>query len=170
VSVDKPGFEAFYRHWKPQVRRFLVWYEADHTLVDDATQVTMISAYRYWGKLQTLQKPGAWLFKIARQRLADERERRHADVLLGTIADDHIHAEVHRAPCPTDAVDDRLAVLELVRKLPPHQIAPIILHFWGYSDSDIGRITGLKPASVRSYRCLGMRTLTSLHPNTQEGA
>lgn len=171
---DKPGFEAFYRHWRPQLYRFLAWYEQDTSFIDDVVQEVMISAYRYWERLNTYEKPGPWLLMIARQRASLERKRRHGDALRDAIPEEQISTRAGRAASAAyeelERVDDRLAIVPYVRKLPPQQIAPIVLHFWGYSDLEIAEITGLRPATVRTYRSNGLRTLNRLHPGVEGDA
>lgn len=174
---DKPGFEAFYRHWKPQLFRFLAWYEQDTSFIEDVVQEAMISAYRYWETLRTYEKPGSWLMMVARQRASCERKRRHSDALHNTIPEEQIAERASGATHPTtagnpdlQAVDDRLQILAYVRKLPPQQIAPVVLHFWGYTDREIAEITGLRPATVRTYRSNALRTLNSLCPAVEGDA
>ena len=171
---DKPGFEAFYRHWRPQLYRFLAWYEQDTSFIDDVVQEVMISAYRYWETLRTYERPGSWLLRVARQRASLERKRRHGDALRDAIHEEKISARARGTTTDVDKdmerVDNRLAILPYVRKLPPQQIAPIVLHFWGYSDVEIAEITGLRPATVRTYRSNGLRTLNSLHPGVEGDA
>lgn len=160
-SLDKE-FEDFYLYWTPQLRRFLAWMEADATLIDDAVQETMLSALRYWGGLRHAEHPRAWLFKVVQQRLADLASRRSREVLCGDLP------PPGACVTPHDAVDARLAIVALVRKLPRRQIAPVVLHFYGLSDQEIGQITDLTPASVRSYRCRALAVLRNMLPGDEE--
>ena len=164
---EKPEFEAFFRYWRPQLHRILSWYEPDKSLIEDAAQETLISAYRYWETLSCKENQRAWLFKIARQRLSDERQRRRAEALCGEITEGR--AGQARDSPDTNAVDDRLEIVQHVRKLPEHQIAPVVLHFYGFSDKEIAEITSLSPASVRTYRSRGLRTLKQLAPPLEGG-
>lgn len=59
-------------------------------------------------------------------------------------------------------MDDRLTVMAFVRKLPTHQIAPVVLHFYGFKDREIGKIVGIAPTSVRTYRSQGLKTLSAM--------
>ncbi|MEU0040961.1 sigma factor [Streptomyces sp. NPDC006333] len=62
-------FDQFFLRWEPQVRRYLLWLEGDHAIIDDAAQETMLAAHSYWDFVNGLRKPQAWLFKVAGQRL-----------------------------------------------------------------------------------------------------
>jgi DNA-directed RNA polymerase specialized sigma24 family protein len=45
------GFEEFFRHYEPMVRRHLIRQEAEPGILDDAAQLTMVSAFRYWDRV-----------------------------------------------------------------------------------------------------------------------
>lgn len=157
VPRGPAGFEEFYRHWLPQIKRYLTWLEADRSVIDDAAQETMASAYRYWDKVSGYENPRVWLFRVAGQRLSDERSKRRANALT----DDSWFRDV---PCadPIGQVDALIRVVPLLRKLPTHQVAPVVLHYYGFSDQEIGQIAGIAPATVRSSRCRALRVLKTL--------
>jgi len=68
VTPVAEDFTRFFVCWEPQVRRYLIWLEGDSSVIDDAAQETMLSAYRYWKKVSELEQPRGWLFKVAGQR------------------------------------------------------------------------------------------------------
>ncbi|WP_329537838.1 hypothetical protein OG568_57060 (plasmid) [Streptomyces sp. NBC_01450] len=51
------GFEEFFRHYEPMVRRHLIWQEAEPGILDDAAQLTMVSAFRYWDRVGHRSRP-----------------------------------------------------------------------------------------------------------------
>ncbi|MFI6051312.1 RNA polymerase sigma factor [Streptomyces violascens] len=119
----KPGseeFSRFFAHWEPQVRRYLIWLEGDLSVIDDTAQETMISAFRYWERVRNHAQPRAWLFKVAGQRLCDAQEaRRRAG--LSTDPSDLPDGIPSGAKDAFAVWDDRLAILDAVRKLPQQQ-------------------------------------------------
>ncbi|MFF2026698.1 RNA polymerase sigma factor [Streptomyces sp. NPDC058171] len=150
----KPGaedFSWFFARWEPQVRRYLVWLEGDHSVIDDAAQETMISAFRYWETVKVLDRPQAWLFKVAGQRLGDAQEARRR---LG-VSTDPYELPDRSPPGARDEFsvhDDRLAILEAVRKLPPQQGAAIGLQVQhDLPLNEIADIMGVSTGSVKTH-------------------
>ncbi len=166
MTADDVGFEEFYRQWMPQLRRFLTWLEPDSSTIEDAAQETMLSALRYWPTLRQKEHPRTWLFMVARQRLSDERDRRRAHALRGEIEDT---STVENTTAGPESVDNRLAIVGYVRKLPSHHVLPVVLHFYGFSDREIAQIAGIAPSSARSYRSLALRTLNGLVDHGSKG-
>ncbi|MEV6408827.1 sigma-70 family RNA polymerase sigma factor [Streptomyces bobili] len=161
----RPGseeFTDFFVHWEPQVRRYLIWLDGDRSVIDDAAQETMISAFKYWEKVKVLDQPRAWLFKVAGQRLSDVREARH-------------RAGVSTAPydfpdtMPPDrrdefsVRDDRLTILEAVRKLPRQQATAIALQVQhDLPLNEIADIMSISVGSVKTHLYHARRTLKAL--------
>ena len=158
MSAASPvGFEEFFRHWLPQLKRYLAWLEADVSIIDDAAQETMASAYRYWEKVGTYDNPKIWLFRVAGQRLSDQREKRRRLALTGDLETlDRQHQD------DLARVEAQHQLLPLLRKLPVHQAAPLVLFYYGFSDQEIAEIVGIAPTSARSARCRGMKMLREL--------
>ncbi|MEU8140225.1 RNA polymerase sigma factor [Streptodolium elevatio] len=168
-AYGPPGFEEFFRYYAPMVHRYLIWQEAESSILDDTVQATMLSAYRYWGRVSELDPPTGWLFKVARQRLQDARAaHRRNGVLLGsdalnrTIADaDHILA-----------CDQRLDILAAIRKLPRRQREAVALREqFGLPYKEIAAVMGASPATVRAHVHQARRTLEAmLGDETPKGA
>lgn len=150
----KPGsedFSRFFAHWEPQVRRYLIWLEGDRSVIDDAAQETMISALRYWERVEVLEQPRAWLFKVAGQRLGDALEARRR---LGMSTDPHGLPD--RSPTwakdEFSVQDDRLAILDAVRKLPPQQATAIALQYQhDLPLNEIADIMSISTGSVKTH-------------------
>ncbi|MFD7770463.1 RNA polymerase sigma factor [Streptomyces sp. NPDC059787] len=165
--VPEEEFHAFFTRWEPQVRRFLIWLEGDLSVIDDAAQETMISAFRYWGRVCALETPRAWLFKIAGQRLSDAQEarRRH-----GMCTDPSRFPD---QPSPRNAIalrEDQLAILDAVRKLPPQQAIAIALQLqYDLPLSEIADIMGVTTGSVKSHLHLARTGLRDLLGEAEDG-
>ncbi|MFI2206036.1 RNA polymerase sigma factor [Streptomyces sp. NPDC020192] len=155
-----PGFEEFFRHYAPMVRRFLIWREAESSILDDTVQMTMMSAYRYWERVRTMDPPTGWLFKVAGQRLHDARQALHRERLSvdADLADSHL---VH--PDPTPLCDQRMDILTAVHKLPPRQQEALALRTqFGLPYKDIAEIMGIAPATVRAHVHQAHETLRAI--------
>ncbi|GGP77986.1 RNA polymerase sigma factor [Streptomyces melanogenes] len=154
-------FARFFTHWEPQVRRYLIWLEGDLAVIDDAAQETMISAHRYWGRVSQVENTRAWLFKIARQRLGDAQEarRRHG------VSTDPCALPDRSAPGqdPLSRLEDQMAVLEAVRKLPQQQATAIALQLQFDPPLDeIADIMRISVGSVKSHLHHARRTLQQM--------
>jgi RNA polymerase sigma-70 factor (ECF subfamily) len=153
-----PGlFTEFFIEWEPQVRRYLVWLEGDLSIIEDAAQETMISAFRYWARLSTLEQPRAWLFKVARQRLVDAQEER---ARLGALAEPSEVLASFASKSEIPACDDRLHILEAVRRLPPQQGAATALQIqYDLPLQEIADIMGVSVGSVKKHLHLARQSL-----------
>lgn len=168
----KPGtveFARFFEDWEPQVRRYLVWLEGDLALIDDAAQETMISAHRYWRRVQSLENVRAWLFKVARQRLSEARTAR---IRHGLSTAPHELPEQR-----SDAHDalalrvDQLAILEAVRKLPPRQATAIALQLqYDCPLHEIADIMDITTGSVKTHLHHARANLETLLADVDGGA
>ncbi|MFJ4713486.1 RNA polymerase sigma factor [Streptomyces sp. NPDC088785] len=169
VGHGPPGFEEFFREYWPMVRRYLVWLEAELSVLDDAAQMTMVSAYTYWGRVSRMDQPRGWLFKVAGQRLQDARAARRRN---GVPTDaETLHAQLG-LPDPIAASDQRLDILAAIRKLPRRQQEAVALREqFGLPYKEIAQIMGAAPATVRAHVHQARRTLKEmLGDETQEGA
>ncbi|WPP32275.1 sigma-70 family RNA polymerase sigma factor [Streptomyces sp. CL7] len=162
-------FADFFERWEPQVNRYLIWLEGDPSLIDDATQETMISAHRYWRRLQSLENVRAWLFKIARQRLS---EARRARIRHGLSTAPHELPEQR-----DDAHDalalrvDQLAILEAVRKLPPRQATAMALQLqYDCPLHEIADIMEITTGSVKTHLHHARANLETLLADVDGGA
>ena len=102
---DPRRFEALYRKYVAQVYSFAFYETRDHHAAEDLTEVVFLRALR---SLDTFDERGhegsstfrVWLFRIARNALANERrrDRRHPqaglDAVLETAAPDDTEATV----------------------------------------------------------------------------
>ncbi|MEU3295762.1 sigma-70 family RNA polymerase sigma factor [Streptomyces longwoodensis] len=161
------GFEEFFRHYEPMVRRYLIWQEADPGILDDAAQLTMVSAFRYWDRVGQMDPPTGWLFKVARQRLQDAREsRRRNGILLGA---DALH-DTTAHPDPITTCDQRLDILAAVSKLPRRQQEAVALREqFGLPYKEIAAIMGASPATVRAHVYQARKTLEAMLGDDMEG-
>lgn len=148
-SVPPEGFEEFFRHYEPMICRYLTWREAERSLVEEAAQLTLISALRYWGKVGGMTDPRGWLFLVAGQRLEDVR---HDRMRMGIPTDPH---SLRHAPVDNDQLSDcdqRMDIVAAVRKLPPRQQEALALRVQsGFSYQEIATSMGCAPATVRGH-------------------
>ena len=143
AAAGDPG--AFSRlveaHWDRLVRlaRSVVG-EAD---AEDAVQEGLLRA---WRKLPGLRRPEAfptWVARVVLRRCFRQRRRRPRPLALDGAPEPRQHS----------GVDAGLDVERLLAALAPRQRA--VMHLTaveGLADSEIARLLGIAPASVRSHR------------------
>lgn len=161
-------FEGFFRLWEPQVCRYLCWLEADRSVVEDAAQETMLSAYTYWGSLRDYERPQAWLFKVARQRLNRMYDTRNRHVLLTDPAD-LPHTTARRNDITS--ADQRLHIIAAVRQLPDRQREAVALRWQcDLSYRAIGEVMGITEIAARAHVHQALKRLrTVLHEDARGG-
>ncbi len=140
---NKEAFtELVKHHWARLVRlaRSLVG-EAD---AEDAVQEGLIIA---WSKLDKLREPGAfghWLYRIVLRNCLHEVRKSKSWVSIETLVE---------PPNRVASTQFELEVEQILNRLAPRQRA--VMHLTvveGMTDSEIGTILNLRPASVRSHR------------------
>lgn len=167
LGPGPPGFEEFYRQHAPMVRKYLLWREAECSILDDAVQQTMVKAFRYWERVGAMDDPKGWLFMVAGQQLYDARQsyRRH-----GVPTDAATLRSRLVQPDPILAADQRMEILPAIRKLPARQQEALVLRCqFGLAYKEIAPIMGVSPATARAHVHQAKRTLTEILADTQEG-
>ncbi|MFF4427439.1 RNA polymerase sigma factor [Streptomyces sp. NPDC001549] len=158
------GFEAFFRHFEPMICRYLIWREADRNIVEDAAQLTLLSAYRYWEKVGDMADPRGWLFRVAGQRLEDARQDRERGGILtdpqllrsGDANEDHL------AAC-----EQHLDIVTAVRKLPPRQQEALALRVQGgFGFREIAQTMGCAEGTARGHVHQARTTLAAILGDT----
>lgn len=156
------GFEEFFHQYQPMVRRYLVWREAEASVLDDAVQMTMMSAYRHWDRIRRFDPPTGWLFKIAGQRLQDARQVWFRERTQSLEAFEGARPRLVQAD-PAPATDRRLDILDAVRKLPARQQEALALRVqFGFPYKDIATIMGIAPGTARAHIHQAHQTLRVL--------
>jgi RNA polymerase sigma-70 factor (ECF subfamily) len=167
---DPAKFDALYRKYLAQVYSYALYELADHHAAEDATERTFLRALAALPRFRELARPEdgpeastfrVWLFRIARNVVANERRSRRRkpasslDAVLGaglTIADG---VDIER-----DAVtrDEAATALQVVRDLPDDRRRALLLRFVDeMSTAEIAGILGRSEGAVRVliHRALG---------------
>ncbi|MFK0292894.1 RNA polymerase sigma factor [Streptomyces sp. NPDC090442] len=162
------GFEEFFTCYHPMVCRYLLWREAECSVLEDAAQLTMMTAHKHWARVGPMEDPRGWLFKGAGQRLTDVRQERRRQGLLVDVTTlrGRTAAQDEVAAC-----DLRLDILHAIRKLPARQQEALATQLqFGMSYHEIADVMGTTPGTVRSHVHAGRTTLkTMLGDHDAEG-
>ena len=164
---DPGQFDALYRRYLAQVYSFAYYELGDHHEAEDATERAFLAALAGLDRFEERAAPGdgaeestfrIWLFRIARNAVANQRRhrRRHpagtldeADV---TAADD-VELAVERR-------DEATAAWRAIERLPADRRRAIILRFVDdMSTTEIASVLGRSEGAVRVLLHRALRTV-----------
>jgi RNA polymerase sigma-70 factor, ECF subfamily len=167
---DPARFDALYRKYLAQVYAYALYELADHHAAEDATERTFLRAMaalpRFREQAQVDEHPEAstfrvWLFRIARNVVANERRARRArpagslDAALGAGLD---LADGTNLEADVVVHDEASAALRAVRALPDDRRRAVLLRFVDeMSTAEIAGVLGRSEGAVRVllHRALG---------------
>jgi RNA polymerase sigma-70 factor (ECF subfamily) len=165
---DRQQFDALYRRYLAQVYNFAFYELGDHHAAEDATERTFLAAlanlHRFEERARPADGEGAstfrvWLFRIARNMIANERRERrnHPAVAIeaaGTMAG---AANVESGAV---ARDEAAAAWRAVSRLPADRRRAVVLRF--VEEMSTAEIAGILGKSEGAVRVLIHRALKSL--------
>jgi len=164
------GFEEFCQQNFVLVERFLLNQCPDHGLVEDAVQEAFVTARARWEQIRGYEKPLAWVYQIARHRLAVARRRGRPQAAPGPDEQPGgVAAPVRQFGAPGGGTGGPMTpatARELLqgwlRQLPPRQAEVFTLALDGWSDHEIARVLGIAYHTARTYRQEARRRLGDL--------
>jgi len=144
--------EAFYEQNKDKLTTVLAQYSRDLEASADAVQYAFLKALENRDALSKMQEKSlwSWLYTTAKNALIDEKRKASRNQSLGD------YDEVDPAGDLTDAV----AIRDLLHKLPPNLMHVASLRYYGgLNATEIGRLNGVPPSTVRSQLRAAMQIL-----------
>ena len=149
------AFDEFVRADGQRLRRVMTsQYGVD--IGCESTDAAMAWAWEHWDRLSGMSNPAGYLYRVAQTqaRRAISRGR-----------------PMTFPPEPTSKSDPRAIDIDLadaLRKLPDQQrLAVLMVHVYGWTPIEVGRITGTPAVTVRSHLRRGLRHLrTALSKGT----
>ena len=167
---DPAQFDALYRKYLAQVYAYALYELADHHAAEDATERTFLRALaalpRFREQARVDEHPEAstfrvWLFRIARNVVANERRARRRQPASSLDAALGAGLELtDAADLEADAVvrDEAAAALRSVRALPDDRRRAVLLRFVDeMTTAEIAGVLGRSEGAVRVllHRALG---------------
>jgi RNA polymerase sigma factor (sigma-70 family) len=154
ISSDRDAFERFYRRHVDAVQRFVARRVDDPYLVADLTADVFVAAIESAASYRRSRgEPGAWLFGIARNVVADEwrrsaRARRAAVRISGReLVDEEDLAVLHAR---IDGESAARALLVELTRLPAGERAVLeLVAIDGLSVAEAGRALGISLVAAR---------------------
>lgn len=142
------GFEAFVRADGERLRRVMTsQYGVD--IGCESTDSALAWAWEHWDRLCDMSNPAGYLYRVAQT----QARRTIARGRLVTFP-----AEPPRATETGTSIDGDLAVA-LLQLTERQRLAVLMVHVYGWSPIEVGRITGTPAVTVRSHLRRGLRHL-----------
>jgi RNA polymerase sigma-70 factor (ECF subfamily) len=153
VGPDREGaFEDFWRRHYVTVARAASAITGNVEDGAEVAQEAFARAYQRWSRVSSLDRPDAWVQRVA-VNLSISTLRRHARAAAIPTTDQAV-------PAPTEPDDDLLLAL---RALSPHQRAVVVLRYYlDMSVDDVARVLGKRPGTVRALTHQAMSRLRTL--------
>jgi DNA-directed RNA polymerase specialized sigma24 family protein len=144
LCVDASDYDDFYRDAEPRIRRALT--ALGPTAAQDATAAAMAYGFEHWDRVQGMDNPVGYLYRVGRNSIRDRRKPMPVDVPVGA-AENGFEPGLPKA---LNALSER------------QRAAVLLVHAWGYPLSEAAQVLGLSVSSLRNH--LG-RGLTRLRRN-----
>lgn len=150
VEQDVTGraFDAFVRSDGQRLRRVM----SSQYGVDvgcESTDAALAWAWEHWDRLRAMNNPAGYLYRVAQT---------HARRAVGRGRPVTFPPEPVSSAESGWSIDGDLA--DALRLLPDHQrLAVLMVHVYGWTPIEVGRITGTPAVTVRSHLRRGLRHL-----------
>jgi RNA polymerase sigma-70 factor (ECF subfamily) len=144
MEPEEPAsFEEFFHSERDRLFRVLCVITGSRQEAEDIAQDAFARIWERWPDVSTMENAPGYLHRTA-MNLFRSRYRRALLAARRTVA----------PPVEDDAyeaVDDRLAALQMLRSMGPRQRAAIVLtEVLGYRAEEAGRMLGIRAATVRA--------------------
>lgn len=162
-AYDRAAFATLYGRTVEPVYRYLSTRVAAREDAEELTQEVFLAALAGMQALRAEDEAGllAWLFQIARHKLADHLRRRYRQPQ--TQLDEAEHAESHQ-PRPDEVAEvnaERAEVRQALERLTPEQREVMVCKYaLGYDNERTARLVGKNTNAVNQ---LHHRALASMH-------
>jgi RNA polymerase sigma-70 factor (sigma-E family) len=158
-ALDDEALEELCRREYPRLVGALSLYCGDAAVAEELAQDALQKACQSWGRLASMEAPGAWLHRVAmnlanshyRRRRAERRALQRSGGLV--VAQDD------------PDVSDAVAVRATVASLPQRQREVVVLRFFlDWSVPETARALGVSPGAVKQLTHRAMTTLRATFP------
>lgn len=167
AEADAPtaGFDDLYQREWPKIMALGWSLTGSWAIAEELAQDAFLDAYRGWGRVRKLERPGAWVRRAVINRAASHGRHRSVE-----RRDHHLVATPGAEPADADRTGERAtdrvgdpAFWAAVRSLPERQLAAVALHY--LEDQSVAEIAGVlacRPATVKVHLHRGRQTLSRL--------
>ena len=168
VRREVVAFEQLYEFFIDRIYRFLLYRVGDSHLAEDLTSTVFMKAWQSIDRYQERGVPfGSWLYKIARNVVADHFRTDRGDVSLDGVA-----MVLPVGVDPSDSVEKRFTqkqIRQALGSLKRDQRQVIILHFFdGLTYSAVAEVMGKREGAIRTIQYRALRSLRSVLARLRE--
>jgi RNA polymerase sigma-70 factor (ECF subfamily) len=141
VAADVPDldFDAFYRSQRVRIAKALAFALGDVDLASEATDEAFVRAYERWAKVQHLDRPDAWVYRVASNWATSVLRRRRRSP--HRFYEPNLDAPAVRDP----AVHAALAGLDV-----KHRSVVVCRYLLGWSVAETASALGVREGTVKS--------------------
>lgn len=161
VSSMLPNFVDFYRDQRASIARAvaLTIGAGELPLANEAVDEAMTRAYARWGKVQRLENPGGWVYRVALNWSRSALRRSHRPPRVAGR-----HGSTPEPVAPEPAIAAALAALS-----PDHRAVVVCRHLLGWSEEQTATALGVRPGTVksRSHRAIQILQSSLAHLNPE---
>jgi RNA polymerase sigma-70 factor (ECF subfamily) len=156
---DASALGALYDHHATGLFRWLLAQGLPRCDAEDLLSECFLALVDRGERAADIEDVGAYLFAVARHRLARIARRSQSEA-LDLIAE----------PAASDAPADALAIREALTDLPPEQREVVVLKVWqGRTFDEIGRLLGISPNTASSRYRYALEKLRAALGETEDG-
>lgn len=143
-DVGDGDLQRLCREEYPRLLGMLALHVGDRWVAEELAQDAIVELSRQWPKVRSMQRPRAWLARVAMNKANSWWRRKYAE----RRAMDRLGA-LPEAPAAADVVD-ALAVREAVSALPRRQREALVLRYYaGLTSAEVAEHMGCAPSTVR---------------------
>ncbi|MET7420847.1 SigE family RNA polymerase sigma factor [Dactylosporangium sp. NPDC005555] len=155
MATDVEGFRAYVTGRLPALRRVAYLLCGDWHTADDVLSATLVRVLLHWRRVSEADNVDAYVRRVLVRTMLNERRRPwHREHLIGVVP------EPPPAAAGSDAVDERLSVLDLLDELPPRRRAVVVLRYCcDLSVEETARELGCSAGTVKSQAARALDTL-----------
>lgn len=155
ITVVEPeprrhSFEHFYRLHRQSIARAVALALGDADLAAEATDEAFVRAYERWNKVSRLDRPQAWVYRVAMNWATSVLRRRRRSP--HRLYEPHVDAPAVRDP----ALHAGLAALDV-----KHRSVVVCRHLLGWSVAETAQALGVREGTVKSRLHRAMQSLQS---------
>jgi len=148
AEVREQSFEHFYRLHRQSIARAVALALGDSDLATEATDEAFVRAYERWGKVSRLDRPQAWVYRVAMNWATSVLRRRRRSP--HRLYEPHVDAPAMRDP----ALHAGLAALDV-----KHRSVVVCRHLLGWSVAETAQALGVREGTVKSRLHRAMQSL-----------
>jgi len=144
-SADAPTYDEYAGSAWPSLYRYAYLLACNHADAEDIAQQTLMKAYRSWSRVERSDSPAAYLRQILTNTYLSQRRPKARHLELLTDAPPETGHMIVAGP------EDRMALWQHVKSLPPRQRAVIVLRYYeDLSEQEIADVLGCSRGNVKS--------------------